>query len=67
MSTCTLCGAVFNCAMADGDSDDEPCWCFQLPALLPVPGMGEATACWCPSCLQHKIEAQKSRPPPPHD
>jgi hypothetical protein len=56
MSTCTRCGAAFGCAMADGAA--EPCWCTQLPPLVPVPG--EAAACWCPACLKQHIAAQQS-------
>jgi hypothetical protein len=58
MSTCTRCGAAFGCAMADGAS--EPCWCTQLPPLVPVPG--EAAGCWCPACLEQHIDAQQAEP-----
>jgi len=70
MSTCSRCGAAFGCAMVDGG--DGPCWCTQLPPLVPVPnvaagdmpvgGAGAAvdTACWCPACLKAHI-AQQSR------
>ncbi|MGZ8289803.1 MAG: cysteine-rich CWC family protein [Telluria sp.] len=52
MSTCARCGAEFGCAMAD--RLDAPCWCTELPAVVPVPG--EAAACWCPACLRNQIE-----------
>jgi hypothetical protein len=56
MSTCTRCGAVFSCGMAD--SMAEPCWCTALPAAVPVPQ--EATGCWCRACLTAHI-AELSR------
>jgi hypothetical protein len=55
MSTCTRCGAEFGCAMADGS--DAPCWCTQLPPVVPVPGA--QAGCWCPACLRAHIEAQQ--------
>jgi len=70
MSTCSRCGASFGCAMIDGN--DGPCWCTQLPPVVPVPnaadgavpGIGKAataeTACWCPACLRAHI-AEQSR------
>lgn len=70
MSTCSRCGAAFGCAMVDGG--DGPCWCTQLPPVVPVPkvagadvpvtGTGAAvdTACWCPACLKAHI-AEQSR------
>jgi hypothetical protein len=42
--------------MRDGSS--EPCWCTQLPPLVPVPT--EAAGCWCPACLQQHIAAQQA-------
>jgi hypothetical protein len=51
MSSCSRCGAEFGCAMADGS--DVPCWCTELPPVVPVPG--EAGACWCPACLKQHI------------
>jgi hypothetical protein len=56
MSTCTRCGAEFGCAMADGAAD--PCWCTQLPSVVPVPGA--PAGCWCPACLRAHIEAQQA-------
>ncbi|NML60433.1 cysteine-rich CWC family protein [Massilia sp. RP-1-19] len=58
MSTCTRCGTEFGCSMADGL--DAPCWCTELPSVVPVPG--EAAACWCPACLRQHIA---TAPPPP--
>ena len=54
MSTCTRCGAGFGCAMADGAS--APCWCTDLPPVVPVPGVD--ASCWCPQCLQQHIASQ---------
>ncbi|HBI69847.1 MAG TPA: hypothetical protein DDZ22_12800 [Massilia sp.] len=70
MSLCSRCGAAFGCAMADGG--DGPCWCTQLPPVVPVPnvataavpasgtGVAAETACWCPACLKAHI-AERSR------
>lgn len=57
MSTCTRCGTEFGCAMADGL--DAPCWCTELPPIVPLPG--EPATCWCPACLREHIE--KAAPP----
>lgn len=64
MSICKRCGAAFGCAMVDGG--DGPCWCTQLPPVVPVPnvagadvpatGAGAESACWCPACLKAHIE-----------
>jgi len=37
--------------MADGN--DGPCWCTELPPVVPVPGVD--AACWCPACLRAHI------------
>lgn len=73
MSHCTRCGAAFHCAMADGGARvraaapaqngspaaaEAPCWCTELPMLLPVPIAG-AAGCWCPDCLRDEITAQQ--------
>lgn len=73
MSQCTRCGAEFHCAMADGGvraresapapagspaTAQAPCWCTELPMLLPVPLAG-AAGCWCPDCLRAEIAAQQ--------
>ncbi|MYM41346.1 hypothetical protein [Duganella qianjiadongensis] len=73
MSQCTRCGAQFHCAMADGAAPaidaasaqsgssavaEAPCWCTELPMLLPVPVAG-ASGCWCPDCLRAEIAAQQ--------
>ena len=59
MSACTLCGTAFSCAMAD--NTPGPCWCTTLPAALPLPG--DASGCWCRTCLESRI-AELSRPHP---
>ena len=51
MSLCTRCGAAFGCAMADGA--DGPCWCTELPPVVPLPGV--EAGCWCPACLRAHI------------
>ncbi|HEX8477213.1 MAG TPA: cysteine-rich CWC family protein [Telluria sp.] len=51
MSTCTRCGAIFSCAMADNTTG--ACWCTALPAAVPVPQ--EAAGCWCRICLETHI------------
>jgi len=58
MSTCSLCGAEFSCAMVDADpaTAAQPCWCTYLPASLPVPSAPDA-GCWCPACLKKHIAA----------
>ena len=56
MSVCSSCGAIFGCAMADGAS--APCWCTELPPVVPlppVPAAGAAAGCWCPACLRAHI------------
>jgi hypothetical protein len=67
MSTCSRCGAQFGCAMADGS--DGPCWCTELPPIVPVPvpvpgAPGVDTSCWCPACLRAHIAGAASPPPP---
>jgi hypothetical protein len=54
MSTCTRCGVAFGCAMADGAAG--PCWCTELPPVLPVPGID--ASCWCPACLRQHIASE---------
>jgi hypothetical protein len=56
MSTCTRCGAEFGCAMADGGS--APCWCTELPPVVPVPGVD--ARCWCPQCLTQHMASQRA-------
>lgn len=56
MSRCTACGAEFTCGMADRN-DGAPCWCSNLPAVLPLPaGTGLEKSCYCPQCLQRRID-----------
>jgi hypothetical protein len=69
MSTCSLCGASFGCAMRDGS--DGPCWCTTLPPVVPVPAPIPAPSgaqdappgCWCPACLRQHI-AQRAEASP---
>jgi hypothetical protein len=37
--------------MADGI--DGPCWCTELPPVVPLPGVD--ASCWCPACLRAHI------------
>lgn len=39
-------------------AEEAPCWCTELPMLLPVPVAG-AAGCWCPDCLRAEIAAQQ--------
>ncbi|MCG2585258.1 cysteine-rich CWC family protein [Massilia sp. TS11] len=61
MSTCSRCGASFVCAMEEGSA--APCWCAQLPPLLPLP-QEAAARCWCPDCLRAALAAQQAQTPP---
>ncbi len=40
------CGRSFACGAATGH-----CWCFERPAVLPVPAAGGGIGCLCPMCL----------------
>lgn len=51
--SCPRCGAVFVCGNEAGAAS---CWCAELPAVLPVPGVGGG--CYCPECLHAIIEQQ---------
>jgi hypothetical protein len=42
--------------MADGGS--APCWCTELPPVVPVPGVD--ARCWCPQCLKQHMSAQRA-------
>jgi hypothetical protein len=50
MSTCSRCGANFECGMVE--ALDTPCWCTTLPAL-PADSLPDADdgRCLCPACL----------------
>src|SRR5690242_17030855 len=41
---CPRCGVEFACAASAG----KPCWCEDLPPLMPAPD--PAAACLCPAC-----------------
>ncbi|MDP3672479.1 MAG: cysteine-rich CWC family protein [Telluria sp.] len=62
MSNCSRCGAQFGCAMADPEAAGAPCWCTELPALVPVPG--DTAGCWCPACLRQHLAAHQQGEPP---
>jgi hypothetical protein len=40
--------------MADAP-DGPPCWCLQLPPVVPVPEASGASGCWCRACLEQHI------------
>jgi len=50
---CPQCGEPFVCGIAAGG---QRCWCFDLPAVMPVK---PDTACLCPNCLREAIEAKE--------
>lgn len=51
MSTCSRCGAAFECGMVE--ALETPCWCTALPAL-PADSLPDAAddRCLCPVCLK---------------
>ena len=51
MSTCSRCGAAFECGMVE--ALDAPCWCTTLPPL-PADSLPDADdgRCLCPPCLK---------------
>ena len=53
-SDCPACGASFHCG-----KDEARCWCVDLPALKPVPGLG----CLCRACLEAAVK-ERSAPDP---
>jgi hypothetical protein len=55
MSTCSRCGAAFECGMVE--ALDTPCWCTTLPAL-PADSLPDADdgRCLCPACLKAWME-----------
>lgn len=64
MSTCSACGARFECGMADGPPD-APCWCTRLPTLPPEAYVRDASgasgSCFCPDCLRALIVREQDR------
>lgn len=60
MSACSRCGAPFTCAMADPEAGDAPCWCTQLPAVMPVLLQDAAPGCYCPACLKELVLQQEA-------
>jgi hypothetical protein len=62
---CSRCGAELTCAMADGGSD--PCWCTELPPVVPVPAAGGQARCWCRACLQQEVDRARARAGPAYD
>lgn len=48
MNKCPNCQTEFHC----GSKDNEPCWCCDLPNIVPV-NSGE---CLCPDCLDQEIK-----------
>jgi hypothetical protein len=62
MSSCSLCGAQFDCAMVDPCNPDIPCWCTLLPAAISLPSV-PAAACWCRACLMQQMALQRTSRP----
>ncbi len=46
---CSSCGTDLLCSADDANT---PCWCAQLPAIMP---MSVSRDCQCPDCLKHAI------------
>jgi hypothetical protein len=64
ISTCSRCGTALACAMADGAAG--PCWCMDLPPVVPVPdadGPAAAAGCWCRTCLEQHIAQSTAAAP----
>ena len=49
--TCAMCGASFGC----GNNSQQPCWCSQYPAIMPIENGQD---CRCPECLKTIIRAK---------
>ena len=47
--TCAMCGASFGC----GNNSQQPCWCSQYPAIMPIENGQD---CRCPECLTTIIQ-----------
>ncbi|WP_151635299.1 cysteine-rich CWC family protein [Noviherbaspirillum aerium] len=64
MSTCSACGAIFECGMTEGRAE-SPCWCTRLPTLPPEAyvrdASGSGVGCFCPDCLQALINRTRDR------
>jgi len=43
---CSVCKASFPCG---SNTPNQPCWCSQLPAIMPLT---DSEDCRCPSCLK---------------
>ena len=58
---CPLCGAGNACAMANGGSSANPCWCigasFGPELLARVPPAARGLACICAACAAAAAEA----------
>jgi hypothetical protein len=48
MGTCVVCGDCFGCG---NEEKKAPCWCADLPAVMPVSDAG----CLCPKCLKAEV------------
>jgi hypothetical protein len=55
-STCSRCGADFECSVLAGA---EQCWCMEESVLPPLPVPTEDARCLCPACLQ-TVRAQRA-------
>ena len=50
MTTCSSCGARFECG---GQAGASHCWCAELPRVLPV---DLEQSCLCPACLKPALQ-----------
>ena len=50
---CPACGGPVECGVSSGS---ETCWCFALPHALPMPPQESGVRCYCPRCLQRRID-----------
>ena len=50
---CRICEATFHC----GVDMDGPCWCMEIPKIIPVEG---AISCLCPNCLEREIARRRA-------
>jgi len=50
---CPRCGGAFDCG---AQNSRQPCWCVALPPL-PLEELGRRDAgCYCPDCLQARLQ-----------
>jgi hypothetical protein len=57
IDACPACGGPVACGVANGEAT---CWCFALPAAMPIPTYADEARCYCSRCLQEMI-AEKAK------